>query len=39
MRKVRFFIANYSPLFTLFAAIVGLYIMAVCIGFGLRLPF
>jgi hypothetical protein len=37
--KLRFFISNYSPLITLVAAIVGLYVMALCIGFGLRLPF
>ncbi len=35
MVKMRSFVSNYSPMFALFAAIVGLYTMAVCIGCGI----
>ena len=36
MPKLRLFVSNYSPLFALSAAIVGLYAMAVAIGCGLN---
>jgi hypothetical protein len=36
MASLRSFISTYSPLITLGAAILGLYVMAICIGFGLN---
>jgi hypothetical protein len=36
MASFRSFISTYSPLFILGAAILGLYVMAICIGFGLN---
>jgi hypothetical protein len=36
MMKLRAFLHTYSPLFALTAAIVGLYTMAICIGFGIN---
>jgi hypothetical protein len=36
MASLRSFIFTYSPLFTLGVAILGLYAMAICIGFGLN---
>jgi hypothetical protein len=37
MVKLRFFLSNYSPMFALGAVIVGLYVVAICIGVGLSL--
>lgn len=36
MTSLRHFISNYSPLFTLGVVILGLYIMAACIGLSLN---
>jgi hypothetical protein len=38
MPELRSFLTNYSPMFALGAAIIGLYAMAICIGCGLTLP-
>ncbi len=38
MTKLRSFVSNYSPMFAVTAAIIGLYAMAICIGVGLSLP-
>jgi hypothetical protein len=35
MTNLRSFLSNYSPMFALGAAIIGLYAMAICIGCGL----
>jgi hypothetical protein len=37
MVKLRFFLSNYSPMFALAAVVVGLYVMAICIGVGISL--
>jgi hypothetical protein len=36
MIELRSFLRTYSPLFALGAAILGLFVMAVCIGFGIN---
>jgi ABC-type multidrug transport system permease subunit len=38
MNKFRVFVTTYSPMFALFAAIIGIYAMAIVIGCGLSLP-
>jgi hypothetical protein len=38
MTNLRSFLNNYSPMFAVFAAIIGLYTMAICIGTGISLP-
>jgi hypothetical protein len=37
MTNLRSFFSNYSPMFAVFAAIIGLYAMAICIGTGISL--
>lgn len=37
MKSFRRFSSNYSPLFALGAVILGLYVMAACIGLSLNL--
>jgi hypothetical protein len=34
----RNFVSNYSPMFAMIAAIIGIYAMAISIGCGLSLP-
>ena len=38
MANFRNFVSNYSPIFAMVAAIIGIYAMAICIGCGLSLP-
>jgi hypothetical protein len=38
MTNLRNFASNNSPMFAMLAAIIGIYMMAICIGCGLSLP-